>query len=308
MNGRMTEHKKVLLDTDIGTDIDDAVALAYLLRQPQCELVGITTVSGEPQARAMLASCLCRAAGRADIPIYPGSRGPFIGTQLQPLAQQAEVLSRFDHQTVFPEAQHIGFMIDTIRRHPGEISLLAVGPMTNIALLFAADPEIPGLLKELVLMCGVFGNGIAGLPRAEWNARVDPVAAAMVYAARPARHRSVGLDVTCQVKMPAAEVRERFRQDILQIVLAMAEVWFQKRDLITFHDPLAAVSLFDEGICRFETGTADVELYSRRAAGATYWTRGDDGPHQAAFHVDRDAFFQRYFEVFAGGEGASCRR
>lgn len=66
---------KVLLDTDIGSDIDDAVALAYLLAQPECELLGITTVSGEAAKRAQLASALCKVAGR-DIPIFPGREAP----------------------------------------------------------------------------------------------------------------------------------------------------------------------------------------------------------------------------------------
>ena len=64
--------KKILFDTDIGSDIDDAVCLSYLLANPQAEIVGITTVSGQPTERAELASCLCIAAGKPDIPIYPG--------------------------------------------------------------------------------------------------------------------------------------------------------------------------------------------------------------------------------------------
>ena len=65
---------KILLDTDIGTDVDDAVALAYLLAQPECELLGITTVTGQAVERAKLCSVLCHAAGRPDIPIYPGRK------------------------------------------------------------------------------------------------------------------------------------------------------------------------------------------------------------------------------------------
>jgi inosine-uridine nucleoside N-ribohydrolase len=69
---------KLLLDTDIGSDIDDAVCLAYLLAQPECELLGITTVSGEPEKRAMLASALCKAAGK-EPPILPGAARPAAG-------------------------------------------------------------------------------------------------------------------------------------------------------------------------------------------------------------------------------------
>ena len=84
---------KLLLDTDIGTDVDDAVALAYLLSHPDCELLGITTVTGEAVKRASLASVLCQAAGK-DIPIYPGADHPMRGERRQPVAQQAAALAR----------------------------------------------------------------------------------------------------------------------------------------------------------------------------------------------------------------------
>ena len=88
----------ILLDTDIGSDIDDAVCLAYLLRQPRCELIGITTVSGRPRERAALADAVCRAAGRTDIPIHAGcSEGILRGT-VQPECPQASILPRFAHR------------------------------------------------------------------------------------------------------------------------------------------------------------------------------------------------------------------
>ena len=82
---------KVLLDTDIGSDIDDAVCLAYLLAQPACDLLGITTVSGEADKRAMMASALCRVAG-VEIPIFPGAEEPLLVPQKQTRAPQAAVL------------------------------------------------------------------------------------------------------------------------------------------------------------------------------------------------------------------------
>src|SRR5215218_2852528 len=112
---------KVLLDTDIGTDVDDAVCLAYLLAQPECELLGITTVTGEPERRAALASVLCLAAGRSDIPIYPGEAAPLKVPQRQPQAQQAAALPRWPHQEDFPQGQAVEFMRRTIRAHPGQV-------------------------------------------------------------------------------------------------------------------------------------------------------------------------------------------
>ncbi len=95
---------KILLDTDIGTDIDDAVCLAYLLAQPQCELAGITTVTGEVVKRAMMASALCKAAGK-NIPIYPGAEEPLLVPQKQTQAQQAVALSRWEHDKDFPRGR-----------------------------------------------------------------------------------------------------------------------------------------------------------------------------------------------------------
>jgi inosine-uridine nucleoside N-ribohydrolase len=288
---------KVLLDTDIGSDIDDAVCLAYLLTQPECELLGVTTVSGEPERRAMLVSALCNVAG-IQIPIYPGVEAPLLGPQRQPRAPQAAALPRWEHASTFARGQAIEFMRQTIRAHPGEVTLLAIGPMTNVALLFAVDPDIPALLNRLVLMCGVFTNRLPQVGPLEWNAICDPHAAAMVYRAGVAVHRSIGLDVTCQVTMDAREVRERFSAKLLRPVLDFAEVWFRERPRITFHDPLAAATIFDEQICACERGTVEVELASERLGGLTHWTRGADGRHEVALGVDGARFFEHYFSVF----------
>lgn len=291
---------KVILDTDIGSDIDDAVALAYLLAQPECDLVGITTVTGEADRRAMMASALCKVAGR-DVPIYPGVEKPMLVAQRQLGAPQAKALDKWPHQTRFPRGEAVDFLRRTIRANPGQITLLTIGPLTNIGLLFAVDPEIPSLLRALVMMCGVFTNRLAGVGPREWNALGDPHATAIVYGARPAVHRSVGLDVTCQVKMEKDEVRRRFKAPLLRPVLDFAEDWFVRTPVITFHDPLAATTLFQDGICRFEAGTVSVELTSDRLAGFTYWTPGGaerSGPHEVALAVTPERFFEHYFSVF----------
>lgn len=288
---------KILLDTDIGSDIDDAVCLAYLLAQPACELLGITTVTGEATLRASMASALCKVAGR-ELPIYPGAEQPLLVEPRQPRAPQAAALARWPHETSFARGQAIEFMRQTIHANPGEVTLLAIGPMTNIALLFASDPEIPALLKQLVLMCGAFTEQLPDPVPLEWNALCDPHAAAIVYRAAVDGHRSIGLDVTQQVTMDAREVRASFQHPLLRPVLDFAEVWFEHATSLTFHDPLAAATIFDDQICRFERGAIDLELDDAPSRGRTHWRAGTAHSHDVALAVDRERFLEHFFSVF----------
>lgn len=294
----MRDSLPILLDTDIGSDIDDALCLAYLLRQPRCELVGITTVTGEPLRRAMLADAVCRAAGREDISIYAGAESPLLVPQQQPQAPQAEALARFPHREDFAPNTAVEFLRQTIRSRPGEITLLAIGPLTNVGLLFAVDPEIPRLLKGLMLMCGRFDFRIPYPAPSEWNAKGDPHASAIVYRAPVAPHVSIGLDVTLSCRMDAEECRRRLRGGPLDVAAAMAEVWFRHSEQIVFHDPLAAAVLFAPDLCGYTDGRVEVELAPGPAQGMTHWTpRTDPAPHRIATSVDPEAFFAEYFGV-----------
>jgi purine nucleosidase len=290
---------KILLDTDIGTDIDDAVCLAYLLANPKCELVGITTVAGEAEKRAKIASAICNNAQK-EIPIFPGAEIPLIINQRQLIASQATALSKWDHQKKFPTGEAIEFMRRTIRSNPGEVVLLAIGPLTNIGLLFSIDPEIPSLLKGLVMMCGYFFHNLDRTDPLEWNAIGDPHASAIAYRANAQHHKSIGLDVTCQVTMNSNDVKSRFRTGLLQPVLDFAEVFFKEsHDYITFHDPLAAAIIFDDKICKFQSGEVTIELENKNAIGFTNWGPGNpDSPHQVAYEVDGERFLEHYFSFF----------
>lgn len=287
----------VLLDTDIGSDIDDALCLIYLLRQARCELLGITTVTGEPERRAMLADAICRAEGRTDVPIHSGAGKPLLVEQLQKHATQAEVLPRWPHREAFEPGTAVDFMRRAIRSRPGEIALLAIGPMTNLGLLFALDPEIPSLLRSLVLMCGAFSVGQPRVPYTEWNGRVDPHATAVVYAAPANPHLSVGLDVTVRCTMDTTACRERLVGGGLDVVNDMTAVWARGGHAVCFHDPLAAAAIFDDQILRTRTGRVEVELTSPRVAGMTHWTPDPAGPHHVAADVDVGRFFTEYFSV-----------
>jgi len=307
------KREKILFDTDIGSDIDDAVCLAYLLMKKECDLLGITTVTGESEKRAMMADAMCKAAGR-QIPIFAGADMPLMIPQRQKLAPQAEKLTAYHHAEYRCEGNAIGFMRDIIYKNPGEVTLLAVGPLTNVALLFASDKNIASMLKRLVIMCGNFGfdeavktgtgaadkvNKAPSACRPEWNARVDPHATAIVYRAPVKVHRSVGLDVTTKVKMKKEDVARRFNHDLLRIVADFAQVWFARTETLTFHDPLAAACIFNDNVCNFVRGSVTTDYTDGDEAGITLWEAlPESGAHEAASRVDCDEFFNEYFSVF----------
>jgi purine nucleosidase len=293
----MSDIVPLLFDTDIGSDIDDAVALAYLLRQPRCELLGITTVSGEPVERARLADAVCRAAGRDGVPIHSGIDVPLVVAPKQPAAPQKASLARWPHRQSFDAYTAVPFMREVIRSRPGEVTLLAVGPLTNVGVLFAMDPELPRLLRRLVLMGGSYTTTTAAAPQVEWNITNDPHAAAIVFRSPVPELVAVGLEVTTTCQLPAEECRTRMRGGPLDVVADMAEVWFEHRPQITFHDPLAAVLVFQPELCAYHGGYVEVELAGERAVGMTHWRADPGGPHRVAGAVRPDTFFEEYFSV-----------
>jgi purine nucleosidase len=290
---------QVLLDTDIGTDIDDAACLAYLLAHPGCDLLGITTVTGQPERRAQIASALCHAAGRPDIPIYPGTADPLLVPQYQITAPQADALAGWPHETQFPQGEAIAFLRNTIRQHPGEVTLLTIGPLTNVGLLFALDPEIPRLLKAHILMSGVYGPPPPGYAETEWNLSGDPHASAAVLL-RPARvHRAVGLDVTALLWMDAATLAAKFASHpLLVAVWEIGRSSIERWGGMVFHDPLAAATLLTPDLCSFARGTVEVETCGP-VAGKAHFTPSPAGPHEIAISVDAERFFAHYFAVFS---------
>ncbi len=291
----------VLLDTDVGSDIDDAACLVYLLAQPRCELLGITTVTGEPDKRAMLADAICKAAGRSDVPIHAGAATPLLIEQAQKVAHQAEVLSRWPHRRDFEPNTAVEFLRAVIRSRASQITLLTIGPLTNVGLLFALDPQIPSLLKQLVCMCGVYAIGLHGERPREWNAMGDPHATAIVFRAGAPNHLAIGLDVTMKCAMPADDCRKRFRGGPLDVVADMAEVWFRRQPRITFHDPLAAAVIFEPDLCEYSPGLVQVELTSPRLAGLTQFDpTAEVKPTRVASEVNPARFFDHYFSVLSG--------
>jgi len=279
---------KILLDTDPGSDIDDALAISYLLSQPECELLGITTVTGDVAKRAAIVEALCETVSRRNVPIVCGRRGVLAYGPGQPNVPQYDAIADH-HIRLDRKPDHaVDFLRETIRKHPNQVTLLSIGPLSNVGLLFALDPEIPHLLKGFVSMAGAFH----GFDNKEWNCVCDPVATAMVAAAPRGPHRWYGLDVTTKCTQNQAECEAHFTSPLLKLVLKMAGEWFQRADRITFHDPLAAACVFEPSLCTYGKGTVTV----RAGDGATTFVEGE-GADEVALTVDSKRFFDHYFSV-----------
>ena len=287
----------ILLDTDIGSDVDDAIALAYLLAQPRCDLLGITTVTGDVRQRAACADAVCRAAGKHDIPIRTGNSDPLGPGPGQPDVPHYGAIERRVRDAVY-ESDAVGFMRHAIRSRPGEVVLLSVGPFTNVAALFASDPDVSGVLRGYVSMGGTFPDATV----ADWNIQVDPVAAVISYRWAPDGHLSVGLDVTRRLQLSAEEAREAFASPGLEPVREMADVYLaEQKPFITLHDPLAAAVIFSPNLCQYAVGTVEVALdANQEGSGITHFREGHSTTDRITIEVNLDRAKNEVLSVLAG--------
>ncbi|HVJ08414.1 MAG TPA: nucleoside hydrolase [Acidisarcina sp.] len=167
------EKLKVIFDTDIGDDIDDAFALALLISRPEVEVLGVTTAWGDTALRARLTERFLASAGKAEIPIFTGPKT----VESTVFSQERYALGDV-HPAAWPDA--IAFTLDAIRRDPGEITLIAVAPFSNMGALIDRDPVTFRKLKRVVLMGGSIHRGYGDLgysthphPTPEYNVFSD---------------------------------------------------------------------------------------------------------------------------------------
>jgi purine nucleosidase len=230
----------VIFDTDIGTDIDDAYALAALLQRADLELLGVTTVSSDAVARARLAAKLLQVAGPrwAEIPVYAG-----ISTPVQYM-KQVEWAAGFSSRSLHTSGG-VEFMRRKIHERPGEITLIAVGELTNVAALLESEPGIGAKIRAIALMGGAVYRGYApgSKPEPEWNIRSNAKAARSVFLSGVPL-LVAPLDSTADLKLtPEMRVRIFARGTPLTDALgALDQVWrytnHWKGDLPTLFDVL----------------------------------------------------------------------
>jgi purine nucleosidase len=230
---------KVVLDTDIGTDIDDGWALGYALKSPVFDLLGVTVTDADTPQRARVACKLLHRLGRTDVPVAVGRQTPAVPPD------------RIDYQFTWAEdfqaykpvgTPAVEFLADLIRRNPGQITIIAVGPLQNIGDLVRLHPDVVPMVKRVVLMSGSIGrNAWSSSPVAEWNVKLAIPEAQAVYAAKwPLT--IVPLDSTTYVRLEDHE-RETLRKAGTPLVVALEALLRLWADLptsrMTLHDQLA---------------------------------------------------------------------
>jgi purine nucleosidase len=230
---------KVVLDTDIGTDIDDGWALGYALKSPSFELLGVTVSDADTPQRARLACKLLYRVGRTDVPVAIGRQTPAV----PPDRVDYQFTWAEDFQAYKPIATPaVEFLAETIRRNPGQVTIIAVGPLQNIGDLVRLHPDVVPLVKRVVLMSGSVGpNAGSPTPVAEWNVKLAiPEAQAVYSAAWPLT--IVPLDSTTYVRLEDQE-REGLRKAGTPLVVALEallRLWADRpASRMTLHDQLA---------------------------------------------------------------------
>jgi inosine-uridine nucleoside N-ribohydrolase len=230
---------KVILDTDIGTDIDDAWALGYALKSPSFELLGVTVTDADTPQRARLACKLLHRLGRTDVPVAVGRRTPAVPPdRVDYQFSWAEDFEAYKPVTT-PAAD---FLADAIRKNPGQVTLIAVGPLQNVGDLVTRYPDVVKLVKRVVLMSGSVGpNAWSAAPVAEWNVKLAiPEAQAVYAAAWPLT--IVPLDSTTYVRLENSE-REALRKAGTPLAVALEallRLWADQPDSrMTLHDQMA---------------------------------------------------------------------
>lgn len=279
--------EKIIIDTDIGDDIDDAFALALALRSPELQILGVSTTFGDTQTRAKLVDRLLAEAGREDIPVAAGAPTP----PQAPFTQQPYAEHGHFAKPVHPDA--VDFTLDQIRRHPGEITLVAIGPLGNVGAMIDKDPETFRKLNRVVMMGGSIERGYGNSPyappappQAEWNIRNDIRSAQELFASGVPIYM-MPLDST-QLKLDEVKRAFLFRQGtaITDALAILYHQWGQQTP--TLFDPMTLASIVKPDLCPVQPMYIQVDEKG--------FTRPGPGRPNArvCLHSDPEAFFRFY--------------
>ncbi len=305
---------RIILDTDPG--IDDALALFLALVSSEIQLEAITTVSGNVHVdlTSYNALTLLEVMERTDIPVAKGSSQPLVRTRIDAgyfhgSNGLGEIVLPKPQKAVVAQSA-VNLIVERIIRAPGEITIVAIAPLTNLALALRCEPSIVHAVREVVIMGGALKVRGNVTPAAEFNILADPHAAHMVlHAGWPIR--LVPLDVTQQVCLRKEDI-VRLRQTatpLAELITQITDYYFDHfaspRGISTFamNDSLCLAAVFRPDFITWESTYVTVELTGAHTLGETvaYFNDYDiPSPHppnvRAAVSVDASRFLQWYFE------------
>ena len=273
--------KRILIDTDPG--IDDSLAILLALASPELSLEGISVVHGNcslEQATTNGLSVL-ELAHATHIPLAKGCELPLVQPSLLALETHGNTglgYAKLPEPRIKPTSQHgSDFLIEKIMSNPGEMTLVAIGPLTNIALAIRKEPRIIGTLKELVIMGGAIRHEGNTTALAEFNTFVDPHAAHIVYhAGIPTT--LVPLDVTYQCVLTAQDVEclqkldspiPRFIKDATDFYMEYHDAYQGMKGCV-INDPLALALTFAPELCGYQDLPVAVDISGGVSMGKTF--------------------------------------
>jgi inosine-uridine nucleoside N-ribohydrolase len=283
--------QKVILDTDIGDDIDDAFALALAVSSPKLQVIGVTTAWGDTDLRARLAERLLKVTGHSDIPVAAGPKTHASSTFSQARWAQIEP----EPVKGFPDA--IDFTLNAIRRNPGQITLIAIAPFSNIGALIDRDPATFSRLKQIVLMGGSIHRGYGDLgylpdrgPDPEYNVMMDIPSSRKLFASG-VPIEMMPLDST-QLKFDETMRDTVFSQatPMTDALLSLYEEWRASTGNATptLFDVMAVAVAIDSDLC--PTRPMDIEIDDK---GLTRPAAGEPNA-DVCLRSDSDQFFHFY--------------
>ena len=293
--------KKIIFDTDIGDDIDDAFALALLANVQNADIIGVTTVFRNTKCRAQQASHLLKVMGK-DIPVYAGERLPIKET-IHPFASDNKEIP-LDNQPTCQWCEDydcypvnngaVDFIIESAEKYGEDLLIIAVGPLTNVARAIEKAPEIMKKTGRVMQMGGWFTNY-----EPEWNVFCDPEATHIVWSFGIPVY-AVGLDVTLQCALEK-NLMQDFKNSLKPANKTLSlwmDRWFDffNFDKSVMHDPLAVVTCF-ERVCTFEQKVVKVNLSDKRGAIICPADKESGCTVFVATAVDKDKFYSTVRKV-----------
>jgi inosine-uridine nucleoside N-ribohydrolase len=302
----------ILLDCDPGHD--DAVALLLAVSSPEVELLGVTTVSGNQTLAKTTANALrvLELAGRSDVPVAAGADRPLV--RALEVADDVHGETGLDGPDLPPPtaaaiAEHaVEFLADRVRARRGGVTLVATGPLTNVALLLAVAPDARP--ERIVVMGGSVGEGNR-TPAAEFNVWADPEAARRVFESG-IDTTMVGLDVTHLAVLSPADVETlrgsgrvgRAVAELLDFFGRFHERRYPELRGAPLHDPVAVAHVVDPALLQVRPARIDVDCSwgeSRGRTNADWRGRRDGGEQNAriALGIDAEAFARLVVERVA---------